>query len=209
MSRRMHTIRIMFAFLRGTIARKAADYVEIDVGGVGYKVWVPAPVQGRLRMGGEATLLVHCHIREDAFQIFGFLREEERALFELLLTVSGIGPKVALAVLSGMSVQEFGRAVLDSDVRAFERIGGIGKKTAQRIVLEVKAKLGQDTELDAILGERPAAVEDLRDVIEALCALGCTIGEARRAAAQARKQLSDDAPPEELVRAALRSMSKV
>lgn len=199
----------MFAFLRGTVARKAVDHIELDVGGVGYQVWVPAPVQRKLAVHGEVTLLTHCHIREDAFQIYGFLREEQRALFKTLLVVSGIGPKVALAVLSAMSVPEFGRALLDNDVSAFTRVGGIGKKTAQRIVLEMKAKLGQDTELSAILGEAEEAADlDRDDVIAALCSLGCSPAEAKKAAATARKQLGDQAADEELVRAALRSLAK-
>lgn len=199
----------MFAFLRGAVARKPAGAIELDVNGVGYEVHVPDAVHRRLTVGAEATLLTYCHIREDAFQVFGFLREEEKALFTTLLTISGIGPKVALAVLSGMTVQVFGRAVLDNDVTAFTRISGIGKKGAQRIILEMKAKLGQDAELGAILGEQEEASADDDDVIAALCALGCTLGEAKKAAAGARKKMGEDAPVEELVKAALRSMAKV
>lgn len=199
----------MFAFLRGTVARKPAGAVELDVNGVGYHVIVPDAVHRRLVIDAEATLLTYCHIREDAFQIFGFLREEEKALFATLLTISGVGPKVAIAVLSGMSVQAFGRAVLDNDVNAFTRISGIGKKGAQRIILEMKAKLGQDAELGAILGEKEEAAPDSDDVIAALCALGCTLSEAKRAANAARKQLGNEASAEELVKAALRSMAKV
>jgi Holliday junction DNA helicase RuvA len=199
----------MFAFLRGIVARKPTGAVELDVNGVGYAVFVPDGVHRRLIIDSEATLLTYCHIREDAFQIFGFLREEEKALFISLLSISGIGPKVALTVLSGLSVQQFGRAVLDSDVNAFTRISGIGKKGAQRIILEMKAKLGQDAELSAILGESQESVTDADDVIAALCSLGCTINEAKRAAAAARKQLGKDATDEDLVKAALRSMAKV
>jgi len=198
----------MFAFLRGTVARKTVNHVELDVRGVGYEVWVPDSVHRRLVPDQTVSLLTYCHIREDTFQIFGFLREEEKALFKTLLTVSGVGPKVALAILSMMSPGDFGRAVLDNDVTAFTKVGGVGKKTGQRIILEMKAKLGQDAELDAILGE-PEAAPDTDDVIAALCALGCTMGEAKRAAAGARKKLGNDAPDEELVKAALRSMAKV
>jgi len=198
----------MFAFLRGTVARKTVDHVELDVGGVGYEVWVPDSVHRRLAPDQTVSLLTYCHIREDTFQIFGFLREEEKALFKTLLTVSGVGPKVALAILSMMSPGDFGRAVLDNDVTAFTKVGGVGKKTGQRIILEMKAKLGQDAELDAILGE-PEAAPDTDDVIAALCSLGCTMGEAKRAAAGARKKLGNDAADEELVKAALRSMAKV
>lgn len=202
----------MYAFLRGSVATKALDHIQLDVGGVGYEVWVPNTVHQKLQPDQEVTLLTHCHIREDAFQIFGFLREEEKALFKMLLTVTGVGPKVALAILSMMGPGEFGRALLENDVKAFTRVGGVGKKSAQRIILEMKAKLGQDAELSAILGEPGAEAgepPDTDDVIAALCALGCTMGEARQAAAKARKELGDDAADEELVKAALRSMARV
>ena len=198
----------MFSFLRGTVARKALEHVELDVNGVGYEVWVPDTVYRKLAVNQEATLLTYCHIRENTFQIFGFLREEEKAVFKMLLGVTGIGPKVSLAVLSVMSVGEFGRAVLENDVRAFEKVGGVGKKTAQRIVLEMKAKLGQDTELSAILGESSETAAETDDVIAALCSLGCTMAEAKKAAAGARKQLGAEATPEDLVRAALRSLAR-
>ncbi len=199
----------MFAFLRGTVARKGTGTIDLDVNGVGYLLHVPDAVHRRAVIGVETTLQTYCHIREDAFQIFGFLREEEKALFTTLLSISGVGPKVALTVLSGMSVQEFGRAVLENDVNAFTRISGIGKKGAQRIILEMKTKLGQDAELSAILGEKEDVSADSDDVIAALCALGCTLGEAKRAAATARKSAGDNAAVEELVKAALRSMAKV
>lgn len=200
----------MFAFLRGVVAQKKLNRIVLDVGGVGFDVLVPADVHRRLVAQAEATLLTYCHIREDAFQIFGFLREEEKALFEMLLGINGVGPKVALAILSAMSVQQFGQALHDSNVAAFTRVSGVGRKTAQRIVLEMKAKLGEDTELSAILGETETDVypqED--DVVEALTSLGCTLGEARKAASQARSKLGADATPEELVRAALQSLAKV
>ena len=140
-------------------------------------------------LGREITLLTYCHIREDSFQIFGFQRAEEKTLFTTLLSVSGIGPKVALAFLSAMSTAEFGRAILDSDVTAFTKVAGVGKKTAQRVVLEMKAKLGQDAELSAILGEDGAEDDDVTDdVIAALLSLGCTGNEAKKAAAGARKR---------------------
>lgn len=201
----------MFAFLRGIVAKKGTDCIALDVNGVGYEVRVADTVYRKLAAGQEVTLLTYCHIREDAFLIFGFLRDEEKALFVNLLSVSGIGPRTALAVLSAMSPNEFGRAVLDNDVTAFTKVGGVGKKTGQRIVLEMKAKLGQDAELSAILGEGGAegGEPDTDDVIAALCSLGCSTAEAKRAAAKARKQLGETAAPEELVKAALRSIAKL
>ena len=201
----------MFAFLRGQVAAKAADHIAFDVNGVGYTVFVADSLNRRLAIDDSVTLLTHCHIREDAFLIFGFLREEERTLFTMLLRISGIGPKVAMAILSAMGPNEFGRAVRENDVTAFTKVGGVGKKTSQRVILEMKAKLGQDAELDAILGREGAEDEDLGsdDVVAALLSLGCTPAEAKRAAAGARKRLGKKATDEELVRSALRSMAKV
>lgn len=201
----------MYAFLRGTVASKEIDFIALDVNGVGFEVHVPDPVYRRLTPHQEATLLTYCHIREDSFQIFGFLKEEEKTLFKMLLNITGVGPRLALAVMSGLSVSEFGRAILDSDTAAFTRVSGVGKKMAQRIVLEMKAKLGQDAELRTILGETDATAEreEGDDVLAALMALGCTDAEARKAAAKARKELGADARDEDLVRAALRSLSRV
>jgi len=200
----------MFAFLRGTVARKGLGYVELDVHGVGYEVWTPELIYRKLVVDQDVTLLTYCHIREDVFQIFGFLKEEERAVFKTLLSITGVGPKVALAILSGLTPSALARAINENDVGAFTRVNGVGKKTAQRVVLEMKAKLGQDAELGAILGEsEPGATPESDDVIAALCALGCSLGEARKAAVTARKTVGESASVEEQLRAALRSMSKV
>lgn len=200
----------LFAYLRGTVAEKTVKGVVLDVNGVGYWILVPQGVHQQLSVDRPALLLTYCHIREDLFQIYGFLRQEERALFELLLGISGVGPKAALSILSTLGVREFGRAIHDSDVAALTKVSGIGKKGAQRIVLEAKAKLGQDAELDAILGETDASgLEDADDVIAALCAMGCTLAEAQKAAAKARAKLNGEATDEEVLKAALRGMAKV
>jgi len=199
----------MFAFLRGTVAHKGVHRIALDVQGVGYDVSVPNLVLQRLNVHQEVTLLTYCHIREESFQIFGFLKEEEKSLFESLLSVSGVGPKVALAVLSVLGVRAFGQAVLESDVAAVSKAPGVGKKLAQRIILELKAKMGQDTELSALLGETEGSQEpEGDDVFDALIALGCTPPEAKKAMQTARKQLGDEASDEDLVRAALRTLAR-
>lgn len=200
----------MFAFLRGVVAAKTLDQIHLDVNGIGYEVFVPDSVHRRLVPEQNATLLTYCHIREDTFQIFGFLREEEKSLFLMLLSISGIGPKVALSFLSAISPSDFGQAILNSDVTAITKVPGVGKKTAQRVVLEMKAKMGQDAQLSAILGEE-AELDDSGsdDVQAALMALGCTPQEAKKAAAKARKELGKGASDEDLVKSALRSMAKV
>ncbi|MCF6284073.1 MAG: Holliday junction branch migration protein RuvA [Candidatus Hydrogenedentes bacterium] len=201
----------MFAFLRGTVAIKALDHIALDVGGVGYQIAVPESVYRKLVIHQEVTLLTYCHIREDTFQIFGFLKEEEKTLYTTLLSINKVGPKVALAVLSGMSVQAFGQAVLENDVKAFTKISGIGKAMGQRIVLEMKNKLKQNPDLNAIIGEPEGldTVPEGDDAYEALLSLGCTPQEAKKAVLNARKKLDDDATDEAVVRTALQSMARV
>lgn len=201
----------MFAFLRGTVAFKGRDCVALDVNGTGYEIYVPDTVYRKLAVHQEALLLTFCHIREDSFKIFGFLKEEEKAFFETVLDINGVGPKVALSVLSTLSVAQCGRAIMENDVTAFTKVPGVGKKLAQRMVLELKTKLGQTPELNAILGEPQTAESSLEgdDAYEALLSLGCTAAEARKAVTGARKELGEEARPEDVVRAALRSMARV
>jgi Holliday junction DNA helicase RuvA len=200
----------MFAFLRGTVAAKGLQSIALDVGGVGYEVFVPDFVHERLSMNREVTLLTYCHIREESFHIFGFLRQDEKALFELLLGITGVGPKVALSVLSTLPPSPFAAAIQANDVTAFTRAPGVGKKMAQRIVLEAKTKLGQSPELSAILGEPGAESVSLGgdDAYEALISLGCTPQEAKKAVVQARSELGPEAKDENVVRVALRSLAR-
>ncbi|MDX9973518.1 MAG: Holliday junction branch migration protein RuvA, partial [FCB group bacterium] len=191
------------------VANKGVSHIDLDVGGVGYEVWVSSNVLRKVVTEQTVTLLTHCHIREEIFQIFGFLREEEKLLFRMLLGISGIGPKLALAILSALSVTQFAQAIRENDVTALTRISGLGKKTAQRIVLEMKAKLGQDAELSAILDEPIAVIDENDDVLAALCALGCTIGEARKLATKARAELGNGASDEDVVKKALSSIARV
>jgi Holliday junction DNA helicase RuvA len=197
----------MFAFLRGTVAIKALDHIALDVGGVGYLVQVPETVHRKLAVNQEVLLQTYCHIREESFQIFGFLKEDEKSLFMTLLDINGVGPRVALALLSTLPVAEFGRAITENNVKALTKAPGVGTKLAQRVLLEMKSKMGQSAELGAILGEAEAGETDSGDdVLEALLALGCTPAEAKKAAAHARRTLGQNARDEQLVAEALRSL---
>jgi len=201
----------MFAFLKGAVAQKAPGHIALDVHGVGYLVFVPETVQRKVVVNQEVTLLTHCHIREDIFQIFGFLKEEEKTLFEMLLSIQSVGPKVALSVLSALSMQAFAQALHDNDVKALTKANGVGTKMAQRILVEMKTKLGQEPALNEILGPPQSATEELSgdDVFEALVSMGCTPQEAKKAATLARKELGASAKDEDVLRAALRSMARV
>lgn len=182
----------MISRLRGTVAARTAAGIVIDVGGVGYLVAATPRVSARV--GEETTVETYLHIRQDVLQLYGFAAAEERELFELLLGVSGIGPKVALAIVSGSPPAELRRAVVREDIARFEAIPGIGRKTAQRVVMELKDKVG-------IVAEAPAAgTAGSLLAREALVELGWPLVDADRALADVDESL----PVEEQVRAALR-----
>ncbi|MCW2966024.1 MAG: Holliday junction helicase RuvA [Actinomycetia bacterium] len=181
----------MIARLRGQISGRAGSGLILDVNGVGYLVNATPSVH---RLGdGEVTIEVHTVVREDALQLYGFATADERELFEMLLSVSGVGPKVALAIVSGSTPAELRRAIARDDVKRFQAIPGIGLKTAQRVVLELKAKLvGLD------IGDRDNGDLTARD---ALVELGWSLVDAERALAD----VDSDLPIEEQVRHALRA----
>jgi Holliday junction DNA helicase RuvA len=182
----------VIARLRGRIAGRAGQGLIFDVNGVGYLVGATPSVQ---RLGdGEITIEVHTVVREDTLALYGFATSEEREVFELLLGVSGVGPKVALAIVSGSTPAELRRAIARDDVKRFQAIPGIGLKTAQRVVLELKEKLTFVSETGAADGGDLTA----RD---ALVELGWSLIDAERALAEVDQSL----PIEEQVRHALRA----
>jgi holliday junction DNA helicase RuvA len=184
----------MIARLRGKAVARRGDALVLDVGGVGYLVQATPSALHRADGGGEVTLETYLHVREDALQLYGFAEPAERELFELLLGVSGVGPKVALAIVSGSPPAELRRAIALDDTARFEAIPGIGRKTAQRVVMELKERLGAGVP-EATGGPAPHVVA--RD---ALVELGYTVVDAERALADVDPEL----PPEERVRLALR-----
>jgi Holliday junction DNA helicase RuvA len=187
----------MISRLRGRAVARSADGVVIDVGGVGYSVAATQSALAKAKRGREVTLETYLHVREDTLQLYGFAEAAERELFEHLLSVSGVGPKVALAIVSGSRPDELRRAIAIEDTARFEAIPGIGKKTAQRVVLELKEKLAGSAGGDVAELERaPHLVA--RD---ALVELGYSIAEAEQALAATDVGL----PPEERVREALRA----
>ena len=185
----------MIARLRGTPARRA-DGLVLDVGGVGYLLHATPSVLRRADSGSELSVETYLHVREDALELYGFAEPAERELFEQLLSVSGIGPKVALAIVSGSTPGELRRAIALEDVARFQVIPGVGKKTAQRVVLELKEKLGS-----AIEAPGPSSASSGELVArDALVSLGYSILEAERALAE----IDPDLPADERVRLALR-----
>jgi len=165
----------MIAFLTGRLLRKAADHLIVDVSGVGYQVSVPlSTLQNLPDDDGVVGLHIHTHLREDSLSLYGFLTEAEKEMFLLLLGVSGIGPKLALAVLSNISVEDLSGAILAADDSKLRTISGIGKKTAARMVLELKDKIKLIGDIAATSGrtETVAFSELLEDAISALVNLG-------------------------------------
>src|SRR5579859_5374039 len=132
----------MIAQLRGTLLAKSTDRIVVDCGGVGYDVAISIPTfSGLPKIGSGVTLYIHTHVREDSLQLFGFLKAEEKLLFERLISVSGIGPKLAITLLSGMAAEQMVAAIRSSDIALLTRIPGIGRKTAERMCVELRDKL--------------------------------------------------------------------
>ncbi len=198
----------MIAFLHGKIVEALPTQVTVDVHGVGYELLIPLSSFDKLPApGNEVKLLTHLVIREDAHVLYGFLTAAERAMFRLLInTVSGVGPKIALNVLSGMSVTAFRGAVSQSDVKSLSQISGVGKKTAERIVVELREKVGASGAWEAASALKDLSPEDqkINDATLALVALGFKPAEAHDAVRGAAAVLGPQAGVDALVRAGLR-----
>lgn len=200
----------MIAMVRGQLVRHQSDWVIIDVGGVGYRVHVPSSTSAQLPALGETvTLHAYTHVREDVLALYGFATEDEMLLFEDIISVSGMGPRLALTSLSTLRPDEFRRAVTDEDVAGLTRISGVGKKTAQRLILELKGKL-TPAAADALpgvdRGKEPPVAED---ALSALLALGYTEAEAVPALrlVQSDGGAGDGADTATLLRQALRHLA--
>ena len=199
----------MITYLDGTLREVWPTQVVVEVHGVGYEVLIPLSSYDRLPQPGQPVrLLTHLQVREDAHILFGFASPEERDLFRLLVTrVSGVGPKLALAVLSGMDVMRFKAAVVDSDTASIAKISGLGKKTAERIVLELKDKLGVAAAWEAASADNAPSAEAraANDAVLALIALGYRQVDAAKSVRTAA-QKNKEAGTEELVRLALKGL---
>ncbi len=198
----------MISFLKGKLVEALPTQLTVEVQGVGYEVLIPLSSFDKLPPPGqEVKLLTHLAVREDAHTLYGFMTAAERDLFRLLInTVSGIGPKLALNVLSGISVTAFRGAVANSDIKSLSQISGVGRKTAERLVVELKDKVGAAGAWEAASAERALSAEEQRvnDAVLALMALGFKQTEAHEAVRKAQSALGEQASLEELVRACLK-----
>jgi len=199
----------MIAFLRGRVLDKHPNRIVMDVNGVGYELYVPLSTFYDVGdVGADLALRVHTHVREDALQLFGFLTALEQQLFERLIAISGIGPKLAIAVLSGIESRELVASVRRADVARLTRIPGIGKKTAERIVLELKDRLADVASADAGATMEAASVDRLRDdLVSALENLGYHRPLAEKAADAARAR-DGSAAFEDALKSALRELMR-
>lgn len=202
----------MIAFVRGTVAEVSLTSAVVEVGGVGLEVNCTPGTLASLRTGSEATLPTSMIVREDSLTLFGFLDDDEKSLFELLLTASGVGPKLAQAMLAVLSPDDLRRAVTTEDIKTLTRVPGIGQKGAQRIVLELKDRIGAPTGASlprATNGAAPSAA--WREQVHAgLVGLGWSTREAEKAVDAVTPQAEESAEPDVagLLRAALRSLSR-
>lgn len=177
----------MFSFMRGTVAEIAADRVVLDVGGVGYELFASTQTLSRLKKGETTQLSAYMHIAQEALSLFGFLTAEEKSLFKRLISVSRVGPKVALSALSAMPAAQVATAIVTGNEVALARVPGLGKKTAQRIILELKEKIATEETFEGFapeVGETAAAIGGVRqETVAALIALGYDANSATKAVA--------------------------
>jgi Holliday junction DNA helicase RuvA len=196
----------MIALVRGTLAYKSIDHVIIDVGGVGYRLFIPLSTFYSLPETGEISLFTHTHVREDSLLLYGFLSLEEKNLFVLLIGISGIGPKLAVNILSHIPAGDLKRAIATGDIKRLSGLPGIGKKTAERLVLELKDKIGPTDSLAVPPGSDSTAViaagDMVNDVISALVNLGYKETQARKVLEN--MELPPNLPMEDALKGALK-----
>lgn len=195
----------MITFLEGLLDEKQPARIVMNVGGVGYEVFIPLSSYDRLPPeGGTCRILTYHHITDADQRLFGFSTDEERDMFTRLLTISGIGPKLAISALSGLPVRELKNALINGDVKRIASISGIGKKTAERIIVELRDRFSKGEQLDALAGgEGDHSDGRLRDAALALGALGYKLDDAQKMIKGLSGKLTPETTIEELIRLAL------
>jgi Holliday junction DNA helicase RuvA len=198
----------MIAYLKGKLIFKSPVHVIIDVNGVGYQVFIPLPTFYALpELNGDLALRIYTHMTEDALRLFGFLTGEEQKTFETLISINKVGPKLALTILSGISAQELVSAVTNNDLARLSAIHGVGRKTAERLVLEMKDKLPALMEGSTLAPDASPNRDALDDALSALVNLGYKKAEAQQALKTVRNQSEGDLPIEHLIKESLKILS--
>jgi Holliday junction DNA helicase RuvA len=194
----------MIASVTGTVGARRADHVVVECRGVGYRLNVSAQTLRRVpAVGGEARLLSHLIMREDGLHLYGFATEEERELFLNLISVAGVGPKMAVAVLSGSTAGELRKTLAAGDAKRFQIVPGVGKKTAERIIVELREKMAKGLGGESATGDEPDARDNFALAREGLIGLGYDLAEAQEMLDLVPPELAEG-EPEELIAAALR-----
>lgn len=196
----------MLYYIKGTLEESGKDFIVIDNNGMAVKVFVPSSALLKMPgFGQPIKVYTHLHVREDALTLYGFLTKEEMDTFELLISVSGVGPKVALSVLSVLTPTKFGLSILGGDTKVLTSVPGIGAKTAHRIILELKDKIDKDSFID--LDIEPVKIEDdnAKEAVNALVVLGYSLSEANSAV---RKLETKGRDTEEIIKAALKDLMR-
>jgi len=201
----------MIAHIRGRLTYKSPEYIVVDVAGVGYRIFIPLSTYYRLPAQGEVVeLQTYTHVREEALQLYGFLTTEEKDLFEQLLRVSKVGPRLARNIISGLPITELRQAIIEKDILAISSIPGVGRKMAERLVMELRDRLMQ-----AAKAKEPApalgipAAQTLNDAVSALVNLGYKQEVARRVVKKSWQELGEDESLEELIKYSLRNLANL
>jgi holliday junction DNA helicase RuvA len=196
----------MYAFIGGNLEHKETDRVVIEAGGVGYEIFAsPRTLSEMPAIGEPVRVFTYLHVREDIMQLYGFGSREEKAMFIKLLGVSGVGPKLAMSILSGLTVAELAIALVTKDARAISRVNGVGRKTAERLILELRESVGQEELMGSANEAGASANLSLpQEAIQGLMALGYSSVEAARAVNAA----GDEGPVEEIILRALKALDR-
>lgn len=196
----------MISYIKGTLVEKAPARIVVENCGLGYEILIPLSSYDVLgEPGSDVLVYTHFHVREDSHTLFGFATLKERKLFQMLISVSGIGPRSALTILSGVSVDDFCGAVAREEVGFLTAISGVGRKTAQRLIVELKNRIVDEEEIEIAVSGGPKSVQDsMSEAVQALMSLGFTRPAARKAVEKCVSELDGHFDVEELIRGALR-----
>ena len=193
----------MFDYIKGTLVKSSDTYAVVDVGGIGYRITSSAKSLGSAGAAGDAaTFYTYLHVREDIFELYGFTTLQERAIFELLITVSGVGPKAAISILSALTAEELATAIAGGNSKALSAAPGIGPKTAQRIILELKDKIRKMGISGGASSESAPQTPLQNDAVEALISLGYSPAQAAKAVSSVQEGL----PLEQTIKEALKNL---
>jgi Holliday junction DNA helicase RuvA len=198
-------IHLLISYIKGTLVEKTPARLVVESKGLGYEILIPLSSYDALGdAGSEVLVYTHFHVREDSQALFGFATKRERQLFQMLISVSGIGPRSALTILSGTSVEDFCEAIVKEEVSFLTAISGVGRKTAQRLIVELKSRISEEEVRVGVGGGGPGPHDRIAEAVHALVSLGFTRPNAKKAVERCADQCDGELCVEELIRGALR-----